>query len=343
MVGLKLSDNYSKALGPPSEIERYRRVFGTAGIANVPLVAYLEALKSQGNDADLYYNLALAQANGKQFDAGLQSIDKAITLRPNETAFTELKKRIADFKDNETLGNAQSVLNDGDKLFKAADYPNALAKYQEALKMIPDEKKSQQAVVLDQIAKTEAELKQGDSAIATWQKAIDAVEADSAYKDALGKLAECRKANQGSASDKCAAPQQEVTKYATRADMYRNDQAQFFIKEKKYDQAIDLYEKTFSDPNAAGNQPMDQSLFNLGQKLSNQDASEVAQLAFERAIKVNPQNAEAYYELGMLLYQGKKADKQAVDMLSKYLELGKDTAHKENAQNVLVVLKRRMK
>ena len=36
---VKLSDNYSKALGPPSEIERYRRVFGAAGIANAPLVA----------------------------------------------------------------------------------------------------------------------------------------------------------------------------------------------------------------------------------------------------------------------------------------------------------------
>ena len=36
---VKLSDNYAKALGPPSEIERYRRVFGTAGITNAPLVA----------------------------------------------------------------------------------------------------------------------------------------------------------------------------------------------------------------------------------------------------------------------------------------------------------------
>jgi nicotinate phosphoribosyltransferase len=36
---VKLSDNYSKALGPPEEIGRYRRVFGTAGIANAPLVA----------------------------------------------------------------------------------------------------------------------------------------------------------------------------------------------------------------------------------------------------------------------------------------------------------------
>ena len=33
---VKLSDNYAKAMGPPEEIERYRRVFGTAGVANVP-------------------------------------------------------------------------------------------------------------------------------------------------------------------------------------------------------------------------------------------------------------------------------------------------------------------
>ncbi len=35
---VKLSDNYAKALGPHSEIERYRRVFGTDGLANAPLV-----------------------------------------------------------------------------------------------------------------------------------------------------------------------------------------------------------------------------------------------------------------------------------------------------------------
>jgi nicotinate phosphoribosyltransferase len=35
---VKLSDNYAKAVGPPSEIERYRRVFGTAGLSNVPVV-----------------------------------------------------------------------------------------------------------------------------------------------------------------------------------------------------------------------------------------------------------------------------------------------------------------
>ena len=35
---VKLSDNYSKAMGPPSEVKRYRRIFGTAGVANVPVL-----------------------------------------------------------------------------------------------------------------------------------------------------------------------------------------------------------------------------------------------------------------------------------------------------------------
>jgi nicotinate phosphoribosyltransferase len=35
---VKLSDNYNKAMGPPSEVERYRRVFGSDGMSNVPVV-----------------------------------------------------------------------------------------------------------------------------------------------------------------------------------------------------------------------------------------------------------------------------------------------------------------
>src|SRR6202790_614603 len=35
---VKLSDNYAKAMGPAEEVERYRRVFGTAGVTNVPAI-----------------------------------------------------------------------------------------------------------------------------------------------------------------------------------------------------------------------------------------------------------------------------------------------------------------
>jgi nicotinate phosphoribosyltransferase len=35
---VKLSDNFQKALGSPSDIERYRRIFGTAGVSNIPVL-----------------------------------------------------------------------------------------------------------------------------------------------------------------------------------------------------------------------------------------------------------------------------------------------------------------
>ena len=35
---VKLSDNYAKAMGPDSEVQRYRRVFGTEGVSNTPVI-----------------------------------------------------------------------------------------------------------------------------------------------------------------------------------------------------------------------------------------------------------------------------------------------------------------
>ena len=35
---VKLSDNPNKALGPPEEVERYRRIFGVSGMAKLPVV-----------------------------------------------------------------------------------------------------------------------------------------------------------------------------------------------------------------------------------------------------------------------------------------------------------------
>ena len=34
---VKLSDNPNKALGPPEEIERYRRIFGAEGMSKQPV------------------------------------------------------------------------------------------------------------------------------------------------------------------------------------------------------------------------------------------------------------------------------------------------------------------
>jgi tetratricopeptide (TPR) repeat protein len=119
---------------------------------------------------------------------------------------------------------------------------------------------------------------------------------------------------------------------------YRKALAQFYLNQKRYEDALNLY----ADSKGAGSETADKTLFQLGQTLSNQGNGEVAALAFERAIKANPENAEAYYELGMLIFYDKKNDPRAKELLEKYVKLGKNADHVSNTQNVLVVLKKRM-
>jgi len=155
-----------------------------------------------------------------------------------------------------------------------------------------------QPIVLTQIGRTYGRLKQSDKAIENFKKAIE------------------------------MAP--EVPDHAKAL-------AQFYLNEKRYEEALNVY----VDPRAAGNTPPDQVLFNLGQTLSKQGNSEVAELAWEKALKINPNNAEAGYEYGMALYFSKKNDKLAKEILNRYLQLGKDPARMDNVRSVLVVINKR--
>ncbi len=287
---------------------------------------YKEALKFDQNDPDLHYNLSLALANAKKFEEANQEVDKAIQIgtknveatqttlknlpqdspqRAQETArlaeltrslsaYNDLKKRAAEFRENEILRQAQGILGEGDKLYNNKDYAGALNKYQEALPLVPGAK---QSIVYAQIAKAHAQLKQGDQAVANFRKAMELSPGNDEYRKAL---------------------------------------AQYYLNEKNYEEALNLYAE------GGGSGQADQALFALGQKLSSQGNSEVAALAFEKTIKANPQNAEAYYELGMIYYQEKINDAKAKEMLEKYAQIGKDAAHLDNIKGVMAVLKKRM-
>jgi tetratricopeptide (TPR) repeat protein len=259
------------------------------------IAKFQEALKSFPDDPDAYYNLAIAQANAGLYDEATQSVDKAMQLKPGEKAYGDLKKQIADYKVNAALKNAQSVLDQGQELFKKGDYAGALQKYEEARPMIQGKK---QAIAWSLIAKAHAQLNHPDQAIESYKKAMELVPEEANYRKEL---------------------------------------AQYYLSQKRYDEALELY----SDPGGAGSEPVDQTLFDLGQKMSKQGNADVAQLAFEKALKANPNNAEAYYELGMAYFYNKKDRTRAKQMLTKYLELGKDKDHLNNTRSVLVVIERR--
>ncbi len=258
------------------------------------IAKYNESLKSFPDDPDTYYNIALAQANAKRYDEAAGSIDKAIELKPTERAYTDLKQQIADYKENELLMQARTILEAGEKLHKEGNIQGALQKYEEAMPMVPDRSK---AVVYSFIARANASLKNDAAAEAAFKKAIEFAPENADHRKAL---------------------------------------AQYYMSQKKYNEALELYAQGGTAGAAA-----DQTLFNLGREQSQQGNTDVAQLAFERALAVNPNHADAHFELGMLLYYAKTNDKRAKELLNQYLKLGKDEAKLENAKTVLVVIQRR--
>lgn len=155
-----------------------------------------------------------------------------------------------------------------------------------------------QAIAWAQIAKSHAQLNQPDKAIEAYMKAMEIAPDEASYRKSL---------------------------------------AQYYLNQKRYEEALNLY----ADPKGAGAEPVDQTLFALGQKLSGEGNADVAALAFEKALQANTKHAEAHYELGMHYFYNKKDGNKAKELLTKYLELGQDKDHLNNTRSVLVVISKR--
>jgi tetratricopeptide (TPR) repeat protein len=120
---------------------------------------------------------------------------------------------------------------------------------------------------------------------------------------------------------------------------FRNSFVQIYVDDKKFDQAVDI----LADPKTAGSKGPEEVLLEVA-KAYNSKEPKLAEAALERVLKINPENAEAYYELGELSYiDGKEKDSRTKELLTKYVEIGKDPAKLENAQNMLVVISKRSK
>jgi tetratricopeptide (TPR) repeat protein len=106
--------------------------------------------------------------------------------------------------------------------------------------------------------------------------------------------------------------------------------AQKYLNEKQYDQGFAAL--------AEGGV----SVFERAKKWAGAaDTEDLAILAFQRVIKTEPQNAEAYFELGSLYYFNKKDYTRAKENLLKYKEVGKDPKYLDNASNILAVIEKK--
>ncbi len=107
-----------------------------------------------------------------------------------------------------------------------------------------------------------------------------------------------------------------------------------YLALEKYPEAIDARQKVLE----MKGEPVDQGLFDLGQEFVRKGKQAQARMVFEKVLQVNPNFAEAYYQLGMDYFYELNDKVRAKTMLEKYIEMGKDETNLNNAKNVLIVM-----
>ncbi len=83
-----------------------------------------------------------------------------------------------------------------------------------------------------------------------------------------------------------------------------------------------------------------QNFYNLGATMVNSGQSKDAAEAFRQAIAADANYAEAYYQLGLCLSSDPSTVGEAVQMLEKYVQIGKDATNVDVAKQLITVLKK---
>lgn len=80
-------------------------------------------------------------------------------------------------------------------------------------------------------------------------------------------------------------------------------------------------------------------LSSIAAQLISRGDQESARKTFEKILEIDPDNAEAHYELGMNYFYEVKDEEKARVFLEKYIEIGEDDSRLDNAKNVIAVMK----
>jgi tetratricopeptide (TPR) repeat protein len=266
---------------------------------DIAAAEFSEAVKSDPNNPDFQYNLALALAFSQKYDDAKQALSKAIQLNPAEKAYPDLMAKITALKEKGDIEKAQAILIEGNKLLQDGDAAGALKKFEESRAMVPQDK---QAVIWRQIGRAQDKLNQPAAAVEAFKKSMELAPAD--------KIAE-----------------------------YRNTFAQFYVDNKKFDEAIGL----LIDPKAAGSPSEEPALIEMAEAWKNKEPK-LSEAALERVIKLNPQNTDIYFDLGRMYYaDGKEKDSRTKELLTKYVEIGKDADKVGSAKDMLIIVNKRSK
>ncbi len=272
------------------------------------IAGYQRMTELDSENAVIRYNLALAHTHAGNLEEAKASIARALELNPGDLGFERLQQQIADIEKRGISLRASEAIEETQELLKAEKYQEALDKAKSVLEDVPEELQSGTWLL---IARSHQGLEQPEEAVAAFRRSI---ELDRTFS------MEQEEGAQESAEPKTAQPDRELASY--------------FFEQERYQEGIDVYVEALTKENA----DVISELAKLGATFSRQGKNEANALVFEKILEVDPNHAEAYYELGIYHFYDTEQRAKAKQLLEKYVQIGTDQSHLDNAKAVLAVM-----
>lgn len=101
-------------MNPAGIIYDYALELHKNGKIDNAIYMYNAAIKVDNKNPEIYVNLALAQAQAKNYDGALNTLNSAQTKFPKNTTIADTSKNISAMKTDETLNKAADAYNNKD-------------------------------------------------------------------------------------------------------------------------------------------------------------------------------------------------------------------------------------
>ncbi len=270
----------------------------------------------------------------QQFDAAIADFREALKSDPNNTeVYYYLAASMAS---SQKYDEALSMID------KAIGLKPGVKDFEDLKSKISDLKKNAEIARANTVLKDGNALLEGGDAAGALRKFEEArsmvpPNSQSVIYKQIGKAQ--AKLNQPEAAVEAFKKAVELAQNQNAAMDHRKAFAQFYLDQKKYEEAVNV----LMEIKDGGSQDAEQNLWTIFTN-SKDTEPELAAIVLERVLKMNPQNADAYFELGQLYYiEGKAKDSRTKELFAKYMETGKDQDKLERVKNMLVIINRRSK
>ncbi len=140
---------------------------------------FQELVALRSDNSDFLFNLATAQGGSDLYDEALESIDKALQLKPTDKEYINFREGLIE---NRQKAEVDRALAEGDKHFKEGNYTAALKEYMVGLPLVPE---NVQHRMWHKIAETHGLLNQPDEVAQAYRKAIQLASDNSEYVERL--------------------------------------------------------------------------------------------------------------------------------------------------------------